>query len=431
MNPLKILIKFPTRGRPEKFFKVLDLYYEKAKNKDRIAFLISCDDDDETMNTPQIRGCLDEYKKKVRLVYYFGQSKTKVQAINADVDKVDGWHILLLASDDMIPVVDGYDEIIDHDMNANFPDLDGVLWYNDGARTDINTLSILGRKYYNRFNYIYHPEYVSLWCDNEFTDVSKFLEKYTKSERVIIEHAHPVYQKTNYDALYAKNESFFQSDKKIYEKRKLKNFDLGEQIPLLSILTPSVPNRIENNLKSLMEKVKNQIEQHGYQKKVEHLICIDNRIRTIGRKRDNLVQMALGKYVAFVDDDDDIAENYVFELINAIENNPDVDVITFKQNCFIENYPKSLVVFGLNYEGQPYMPNARFTRKPYHVCAWKRDLAKNYHFPSMNYGEDYMWVCRLWEVAKTEHFIDKILHAYVHSNATSVANDAHFKNDQL
>ena len=32
MNPIKLLIKFPTRNRPEKFFTVLEKYIKYAKN---------------------------------------------------------------------------------------------------------------------------------------------------------------------------------------------------------------------------------------------------------------------------------------------------------------------------------------------------------------------------------------------------------------
>ena len=51
---LKLLIKFPTRGRPDKFFAVLDQYIKKANNLEKIAFLISCDADDASMNNSKI-----------------------------------------------------------------------------------------------------------------------------------------------------------------------------------------------------------------------------------------------------------------------------------------------------------------------------------------------------------------------------------------
>ena len=140
--------------------------------------------------------------------------------------KTTGWDIVLLASDDMIPVVKGYDQIIRQDMSKHFSDTDGTLWYNDGGQSDINTLCILGKKYFDRFGYIYHPAYTSLWCDNEFTKVSQKLNKVYRSQTTIIEHAHPVYKKTNYDPLYAKNESFYIADKQVFLDRESKNFDL-------------------------------------------------------------------------------------------------------------------------------------------------------------------------------------------------------------
>ena len=63
-------------------------------------------------------------------------------------------------------------------MTELYPNTDGVLWFNDGNQGNrLNTLCILGKKYYERFNYIYHPDYTSLWADNEFMDVANLLNK--------------------------------------------------------------------------------------------------------------------------------------------------------------------------------------------------------------------------------------------------------------
>jgi hypothetical protein len=224
---MNILVKFPTRERPDKFFSVLDVYIKQSKLLSKIGFLISMDTDDYSMNNDHVKTKLNTYiTEGIKLVYYYSNNNSKVQAINANISNIDGWDILLLASDDMIPIQNGYDEIIRTDMYNNFLDTDGVLWYNDGGQSNINTLCILGKKYYNRFGYIYHPDYISLWCDNEFTDISIILNKVYRSEQVIIEHAHPVYQKCNYDQLYLKNESFNNHDKQTYLKRKSLNFNL-------------------------------------------------------------------------------------------------------------------------------------------------------------------------------------------------------------
>jgi len=425
---LKILIKFPTRSRPIKFFQVLDKYIAMADDVSNIAFLVSIDEDDVTMNNEKTINRLNEYRllKRIMVHYCIGKSKTKVQAINADLDKVKGqpWHILLLASDDMIPVVQGYDNIIRKDMNDHFRDLDGVLWYNDGGQNRLNTLSVMGKKYFDRFGYIYHPDYISLWCDNEFTDVSLRLKKCYKSDQVIIEHQHPVYEKEKWDELGVKNESFFGLDKETYEKRAARNFDISDIVDttLFSVLVLSIPDRIKESLSKIYEKLEKQISTFGLQHKIEILALIDNKMRTVGEKRQSLLGISKGKYIAFLDDDDDISDDYLPEIVNAIQSNPEVDVISFNQWATVNNGEKTPVYFGLQYENTEFTQGVPTYRKPFHLCAWNGKLARATEFPNVSITEDWVWVEQLCKKAKTEFHIDKFLHHYIFnsSNTTSV-----------
>ena len=185
---MRILIKFPTRGRRDKFFNVLDIYYQLATNLNDIEFQITIDTNDESMNNYNVLEKLKTYKN---LNYDLGISKNKIDAVNRDLI-VGDWDIILLGSDDMIPKVKGYDDIIRNKMTELYPDTDGVLWFNDGNQGNrLNTLCILGKKYYERFNYIYHPDYTSLWADNEFMDVANLLNKQTYFNDIIIRHEHP------------------------------------------------------------------------------------------------------------------------------------------------------------------------------------------------------------------------------------------------
>ena len=111
-------------------------------------------------------------------------------------------------------------------MEKNFSDTDGVLWFADGNRKDLNTLSILGKKYYDRFGYIYNPEYKSTWCDNEFTDVANILKKQVFIDRVIIKHEHPDWGFGGRDNIHNLNSSNENYDKSVYLKNKSVNFGL-------------------------------------------------------------------------------------------------------------------------------------------------------------------------------------------------------------
>jgi|WetSurMetagenome_2_1015567.scaffolds.fasta_scaffold175055_1 hypothetical protein len=222
---MKLLIKFPTRSRPEKFLKILDLYYKKCANPALTEFCITIDEDDLSMNNEKVLSILDGYKN---LSYFIGHSASKIAACNVDIDRMEGWDIVLLASDDMIPQIDSYDEIIRGTMERYYSDTDGVLWFFDGDKRDLNTLCILGKKYYDRFGYIYHPGYKSLFCDVEFTKVANMLQKQTFIEQVIIKHEHPDIPeyKDNFDALYSRNNSLYSGDSKLFKKRKRKKFGL-------------------------------------------------------------------------------------------------------------------------------------------------------------------------------------------------------------
>lgn len=224
---MKILAKFPTRSRRKKFFEVLDLYYEYASDIDNIQFVITCDIDDDDknvgMNTKEAIAKMKTYKN---LNYHFTLNKNKIEACNKDISRYSDYDIILLISDDMIPIVKGYDQIIRDNMKEYFPDTDGILWFYDGNRKDLNTLCILGKKYHDRFGYIYFNQYKSFYCDNEFTVVGNILKKQKYFDTCIIEHRHPDWKKGEYDKLYQKNSTMGSSDGYIYQERLRKNFDL-------------------------------------------------------------------------------------------------------------------------------------------------------------------------------------------------------------
>ena len=185
--------------------------------------------------------------------------------------------------------------------------------------------------------------------------------------------------------------------------------------PTLSILTPSIPERI-HQLSALMLRIQRQIDRTGA--KVEHLVLIDNRARSIGSKRDALLRAARGHYVAFVDDDDNVSDNYVQEITDAARENR--DVITFEQRA-IYNGAESTVRFRLGQDNGPFVPGGVTLRNAWHVCAWWRRMAILASFPDSNYGEDWAWASQLCALAKTETHIPQVLHHYTHDAATTAA----------
>ena len=175
------------------------------------------DDDSTTLNSRQLADFLQSDRIKVKP----GRSSSKVHAINRGMA---GWSgdIVVNMSDDMRFIKRGFDgDIIqafqgDRDQFVHFPDgrMNGVL----------PTMSIMGRSYYERFNFIYHPDYYSLWCDNEAMDVAQQLGRYKYIDLQIFSHEHPAWTGEPADALLMHTESFYEIDQETYKRRSKLGF---------------------------------------------------------------------------------------------------------------------------------------------------------------------------------------------------------------
>jgi hypothetical protein len=190
---MKLLIQFPTYGRAEKFCRVLEQYVQTCSSHNELFFNINCDSADLTMTQPPVVSKINmilSKKDNVNGKINYDSNTNKISAINDHIDGQD-FDIVICASDDMVPKVHAWDNEIAIAMKQHFPDLDGCVHFNDGnTNGELITFSILGRKLYDNFGYIYHPDYKSLYCDDEFTQEVKRIGKEKYIDKVIISHEH-------------------------------------------------------------------------------------------------------------------------------------------------------------------------------------------------------------------------------------------------
>jgi hypothetical protein len=228
---MKILIQFPTYGRPEKFLSVFREYVKKSSGSHSLYFNINCDSDDEGMNNEYVKHRIAYYLHNFPNTGYslnYDQDTTKIGAVNSHIDGID-FDIVICASDDMVPAVSNWDKVIADEMVKHFPELDGCLHFNDGNVGDsLITFSILGVKLYNHFGYIYHPDYKGLYCDNEFTDCVRSMNKVVYIDQVIVTHQHwSVEGSINHnqiDMAVKKTLHYSGRDEFVYAARKELNF---------------------------------------------------------------------------------------------------------------------------------------------------------------------------------------------------------------
>lgn len=196
---------------------------------------------------------------------------------------------------------------------------------------------------------------------------------------------------------------------------------------ILSILTPSVPER-SDKLSSLMIKLSHQTDyihtHHWTLGRVEYLFDDSKKFTdgglSIGKKREALVKRASGKYLCFLDDDENVSPNYVETIVRLCQL--DCDVVTFRSIAKMDNYWSVIDMSLKNNEDEEATPDRIVRRKPWHINAIRSSFAKLYEFPDTNYSEDALWMKNVLYHLESEAHTDAIIHQYNHSSKHSEAD---------
>lgn len=130
---------------------------------------------------------------------------------------------------------------------------------------------------------------------------------------------------------------------------------------------------------------------------------------SIGIKRTLGLKIAKGQYVVWLDDDDDIAPNYVETILRLA--NKGADVCTFNNVSKFHNY-WCVVKMSLDVKHDDQTRPGIVNRRPYHVCGWRRAMIEHLSFPDTNWDEDTGFILQALKLAKTEAHSEAVLHEY-------------------
>ena len=151
---------------------------------------------------------------------------------------------------------------------------------------------------------------------------------------------------------------------------------------------------------------------------VEIITAIDNREKSIGNKRNELLQQAQGEYIAFIDDDDMVSDNYVQLLLEAIDKSKP-DVIGMHLLMTVDGVNEERTYHSLKYdhwwdEPDPERPGrTRYFRNPNHLNPVKRELALKTPFVDTNWGEDLEYSKAMLQFLKSEEYIEQPIYYYL------------------
>lgn len=187
----------------------------------------------------------------------------------------------------------------------------------------------------------------------------------------------------------------------------------------LSVLICSTHTRHDNFGRAIQKQVWDQYNAlpSQYRERIEIIMLTDNKKMMLGHKRNVMVDMAQGKYVQFIDDDDRISPAMFRKLLDTITLH-DVDVITFGVMVRINAGIPKLCRYSIAYEEDGETDEC-YQRLPNHICVVRRELALKASFPNLIYGEDSAYSKLLQPHLSTEIILPEVLYHYDYDSGTT------------
>jgi glycosyltransferase involved in cell wall biosynthesis len=179
-----------------------------------------------------------------------------------------------------------------------------------------------------------------------------------------------------------------------------------------SILIPTLECR-SDQLSRLVEGLELQARIAGLSSEVEILSYRDAGERSVGYKRNILLDRAKGEFVAFIDDDDEVNECYIELIGDALRRRPEADCLGIRGIITFRGSHPCEFVHSVRYS-DIFSRNHTYYRPPAHLNPIRRAIALRYRFPDVSYSEDFYWALQMRDdhALQREEFIDSLLYYY-------------------
>ena len=206
----------PSRGRAKKAFKTYSDWMLKSSCSHTIEHILSVDFDDiELKNYKFLFGTIE-----------INDNKSVVDATNIACKKAIGDILVYLSDDFNCP--DNWDELIVDAFGDKINEpccikVDDCLQRFDVA---VLTIPIITKHLYNKLGYFWHPEYKSMFVDEDLFWTCNNNDWLLKVPYLRFEHHHPANGKALNDETYIRSAANWNQGKEVYLKRKSLNFPL-------------------------------------------------------------------------------------------------------------------------------------------------------------------------------------------------------------
>jgi len=172
------------------------------------------------------------------------------------------------------------------------------------------------------------------------------------------------------------------------------------------------------SLKKLWNELNNQIERNNVNDKVKILIETDKGQLSVGNKRNSLINKCSTDYIAFIDDDDMISEDYIEQIFRTLNSEEDLDILFIKINHIIDGKLNKVIIPSINIENE--INSTQFTKNYFHLCPHKLSISKKVLFLNMSFAEDKEYSNRLSLHINKSKYIDNPIYIYLDDSSKSL-----------
>lgn len=185
----------------------------------------------------------------------------------------------------------------------------------------------------------------------------------------------------------------------------------------LAILIPTTPDR-QRLFSRLINELSRQIPSGA---NVKFFPNVDNKEKTTGQKRNELIQMAVdakAKYIAFFDDDDMPGPTYIQRGLETVASGLDCAElwgrIYFKGVAGNPFHHYIDCVNPKTGKREWWQDNNHYARTINHLNFIRLDLVKDVKFPEQSFGEDGVWSMKISDagILKTEYKVQEVTYHY-------------------
>lgn len=220
---MALSILHPSRSRPDKSFETIDKWISNSCGGD-VEVIVSLDSDDPLLN----KYYLNFGKAAYKVTFLVNDNKSAVDAINKAA-AISSGHIMIVVSDDTdCPKCWNFDLEFKLKGKSDF-----IAKCGDGIQKWIITMPVLDRAYYNRFGYVYHPDYLHMFCDTELSCVADLTGRRVEID-MNFPHNHYSIGKSKKDSISDKADKTWTQGEALFLNRMRKKFELKETVGKIS-----------------------------------------------------------------------------------------------------------------------------------------------------------------------------------------------------